>query len=389
MSSVERSTVARRHLLKAGVAALVLAMWTLPSRAEPSYPSRPVRVIVPFAPGGGVDILARYVCRKLGERLGQPFYVENMPGAAGNIGTAHAARAAPDGGMILFVFGSFVISPGLFAKPGFDPQRDFEPVTLATTTPAVLVVNPSVPAQTVGELVDHIKANKGKVSFAHGGIGTQAHLAGEQFRLALDLDLVSIPFSGAAPATASVVAGHTPIGFISLAAVDTQVNEGRLRALAVTGKARARALPDVPTLAEAGFPDIEGDSWVGVLVPAGTPKEIVTILHREIAAVITGPETRVRLMALGYEPVASTPDEFGRMIETELRFWKDVVRRANIGMQISPVPDVRHGYRIAKRSFGWVEKPILLPRESIAPVSNSLPTCDPRWQEIPIKALRV
>ncbi len=323
----------RRRLLEAGTAALILAMSSPSLVAEAGYPSRPVRVIVPFAPGGGVDILARHVSRKLSERLGQAFYVENIAGAAGNIGTAHAARAAPDGGTVLFVFGSFVISPSLFAKPGFDPQRDFAPITLAATTPTVLVVNPSVPAHTVGELVDHIRANKGKLSFAHGGIGTQAHLAGEQFRLALDLDLVNVPFGGAAPATASVVAGHTAVGFISLAAVDAQVNESGLRALAVTGKVRARALPDVPTMAEAGFPGIEGDSWVGVLVPAGTPGEIISVLHREIVAVITEPETKARLIGLGYEPVASTPDEFGRLIGTELQLWKDVVRRANIRSQ--------------------------------------------------------
>lgn len=226
-----------------------------------------------------------------------------------------------------------MISPSLFAKPGFDPQRDFAPITLAVTTPTVLVVNPSVPAQTVGELIEHIRASRGNLSFAHGGIGTQAHLAGEQFRLALDLDLVNVPFGGAAPATASVVADHTPVGFISLAAADTQINARRLRALAVTGKARARALPDVPTMSEAGFPDIAGDSWVGVLAPAGTSKEILDVLHREIVTIIAEPHTKARLMALGYEPVASTPDEFGQLIVTELRLWSDVVRRANIKSQ--------------------------------------------------------
>ena len=329
---MDRGGVARRRVLEVAVA-LAFPLSTTPSLAEPGYPSRPVRIIVPFAPGGGVDILARHVSPKLGERLGQQFYIENIAGAAGSIGTVHAARAAPDGYTILFVFGSFVISPSLFAKPGFDPQRDFAPITLAVTTPTVLVVNPSVPAQTVGELIEHIRANRGNLSFAHGGIGTQAHLAGEQFRLALDLDLVNVPFGGAAPATASVVAGHTPVGFISLAAADTQINARRLRALAVTGKARARALPDVPTMSEAGFPDIAGDSWVGVLAPAGTSKEILDVLHREIVTIIAEPHTKARLMALGYEPVASTPDEFGQLIVTELRLWSDVVRRANIKSQ--------------------------------------------------------
>ena len=317
--SFDRGDIARRRLLAGVAAALVLPVSASPVCLEPAYPARPVRIIVPFAPGGGVDILARYVAPRLSERLGQQFYVENIAGAAGSIGTVHAAKAAPDGYTVLFVFGSFVISPSLFIKPGFDPQRDFAPVTLAATTPTVLVVNPSVPAQTVGELIEHIRANRGKLSFAHGGFGTQAHLAGEQFRLALDLDVVNVPFGGAAPATASVVAGHTPVGFISLAAADTQINERRLRALAVTGKVRTRALPAVPTMSEAGFPDIAGDSWVGVLAPAGTSQEIINILHREIVAVITEPSTKARLMVLGYEPVASTPDEFSQLIGTELQ----------------------------------------------------------------------
>ncbi len=333
MSSIDRGDIARRRGLAAAAAALALLLSALPSPAEPGYPSRPVRIIVPFAPGGGVDILARQISPKLSERLGQQFYVENIAGAAGSIGTVHAAKAAPDGYTVLFVFASFVISPSLFAKPGFDPQRDFAPVTLAVTTPTVLVVNPSVPTQTVGELIEHIRANRGKLSFAHGGTGTPAHLAGEQFRLALDLDLVNVPFGGAAPATASVVAGHTPVGFISLAAADTQINERRLRALAVTGKVRAGALPAVTTMSEAGFPDIAGDSWVGVLAPAGTSKDIVDLLHREIVAIITEPDTKARLKALGYEPVASTPDEFGDLIGAQLQLWSDVVRRANIKSQ--------------------------------------------------------
>jgi tripartite-type tricarboxylate transporter receptor subunit TctC len=301
-----------------------------------------VRIIVPFAPGGGVDILARHISPRLSERLGQQFYVENIAGAAGNIGTAQAARAAPDGYTVLFVFGSFVISPSLFAKPSIDPQKDFAPVTLAVTTPTVLVVNPSVPALTVQELIEHIRANPGRISFARGGIGTQGHLAGEQFRMALELDLVNVPFSGAAPATAAVVAGHVAIGFISLAAVEAHVNEGRLRALAVVSKARAKALPNVPTVPEAGFPDTAGDSWVGVLVPAGTSKEIITFLHREIVATLTGPESQVRLMALGYEPVASTPDEFRQRIVDELQFWNDVVRRTNTKLQRPALCPSRH-----------------------------------------------
>lgn len=259
--------------------------------------------------------------------------VENIGGAGGDIGTGRAARAAPDGYTVLFVFGSFVVSPSLFAKVSYDPTKDFAPVTLAAATPTVLVVNASLSVRSVKDLIDLIATNRGKFNFAHGGIGTQAHLAGEQFRLKLRLDLLPVPFGGAGPATASVVAGHTPIGFISLAAVASHVNDGKLRALAVTSKTRPRMLPDVPTMEQVGHPDILGDSWVGVLVPAGTPENIIALLHREIVQIIAQPEMAERLLTLGYEPVASTPAEFAKQITAELAIWANVVRAANIKVQ--------------------------------------------------------
>jgi tripartite-type tricarboxylate transporter receptor subunit TctC len=285
---------------------------------------------VPFAPGGGTDIFTRIAAQKLSEYLGQQFYIENVAGAGGNIGAGQAARARPDGYTVLFAFGSFVVNPSTYAKIPYDPQKDFAPVTLAVVAPTVLVVNPVVAATSVKDLVALIKGNPGKYNYASGGVGGQPHLAGEQLRLSLGLDLVHIPFNGAGPAIASVVAGHTPIGFASLASAEPYVKDDKLRALAVTSKTRSQSLPDVPTMAEAGYPNIEGDSWVGVLVPVGTPKEVITTLHRALAKIIVLPDMKERLLTLGYEPVGSTPEEFARRITADLETWARVVRAANI-----------------------------------------------------------
>src|SRR5436190_1504849 len=229
----------------------------------------------PFAPGGVTDTFGRLMAQKLTEQLGKQVYVENIAGASGNIGTGQVAKAVPDGYTILFAFSSHVVNPTLFARVPYDPIKDFDPVTLAVASTTVITVNPSVPAKTVKELVDLIKANPGKYSFGSAGAGTQAHLAGEQFRLSLGLDPVHVPFGGGGPAVAAVVAGHTPISFGSPQAAMQHVKEGTVRALAVTSKARSQLFPDVPTMTEAGYPEIEGDSWVGILVPAGTPADTV------------------------------------------------------------------------------------------------------------------
>jgi tripartite-type tricarboxylate transporter receptor subunit TctC len=243
---------------------------------------------------------------------------------------AQAARAAPDGYTILCAYISYTVNPSLFDKIPYDPIKDFDPVTLAVTSPAVLSVNPSVPAKTVDELIALIKANAGKYSFASAGAGTQSHLTAEQFRLKFDLDLVHVPFNGGGPAIAAVVAGHVPISFVAPAPVVPHVKEGTLRALAIAGRARSQILPDVPTMAELGYPDIEGESWVGALVPAGTPQEIVTTLNREIAAVMKEPDMRESLATLGYDPVAGTPAQFAERIRSELDTWAKVIRAANI-----------------------------------------------------------
>ena len=197
----------------------------------------------------------------------------------------------------------------------------------------MLSVDPLVPARTVDDLIDLVRANSGKYSFASGGTGSQTHLAGEQFRLSLGLDLVHVPFNGGGPAIAAVVAGHAPIGFNALTPAVPQIKEGKLRALAVTSKTRSQSLPDVPTMTEAGYPDIAGDTWVGVLVPAGTPKEIITLLHREIGKIIALPDMKERLATLGFEPVVSTPEEFAKQIRVEIETWGKVIRAANIKAQ--------------------------------------------------------
>jgi tripartite-type tricarboxylate transporter receptor subunit TctC len=288
---------------------------------------------VPFPAGGGTDILARLITQKLSDRLGQQFYVENIAGAAGSKGTGQAAKAAPDGHTVLFAFSSFAVNPSLFSNLPYDPIKDFEPVTLAATSTTVLITHPSIPAPDLKGLGDFVRANPGKHSFASGGFGTQAHLVGEQLRLRLNIDLAHVPFTGAGPSVVSVVGGHTPIGLASLAAALPQVRNGKVRALVMTSKTRSNALPDVPTMAEAGHPDIIGDSWVGVLVPKGTPKGIINILHREIVQIISQPQTKERLSALGYEPVANSPQQFAADIKAEIGTWAKVIAAANVKTQ--------------------------------------------------------
>ena len=324
--------VPRRRFLQLAAGAVALPAMSWITRAQ-TYPTRPVRAVVAFAPGGVTDTFARLMAQKLTEQLGKQVYVENIAGASGNIGTGQVAKAAPDGYTILFAFSSHVVNPTLFARVPYDPIKDFDPVTLAVASTTVLTVNPAVPAKTVKELVDLIKANPGKYSFGSAGAGTQAHLAGEQFRLSLGLDLVHVPFGGGGPAVAAVVAGHTPISFGSPQAAMQHVREGTVRALAVTSKTRSQIFPDVPTMMEVGYPQIEGDSWVGILVPAGTPAEIIAVLYRDSTKILAQSDMKERLAALGYDLVASTPKEFATRIMAEIEMWAKVIQAANIRPQ--------------------------------------------------------
>src|SRR5499433_3793864 len=314
------------HLL-AGASALSAAPGV--ARAQ-NWPTRPVRIIVPFQPGGSTDIFARLAAQKLTERFGKQFYIENIAGATGNVGTAQAARAAPDGHTLLIAFSSYVVNPTLFAKLPFDPDKDLAPVTLAVSAPNVLTVNPSLPARDLKEFVALIKSNPGKYTYTSGGVGTQAHLLAEMLRLSQGLDIVHVPFNGAAPAIASAIAGHTPIAWATIASAKQALESGQLRALAVASKTRSQLLSDTPTTAEAGYPQIEGDSWVGLLAPAGTPREVVRELRDEIAKILALPDVKERLPALGFEAVGSTPKEFAHRIKVETEIWGKVIRAANI-----------------------------------------------------------
>jgi tripartite-type tricarboxylate transporter receptor subunit TctC len=295
-----------------------------------TYPSRPVRMIVPYSPGGPTDVCARLLAQKLSEQLGKQFTVENIAGAGGNIGTGQAAKAKADGYSLLVAVNSHVINPTLYEKVPYDAFKDFDPVTLAVSYHTVLAVNPSVPANTVTDLVNAVKASSGKYNFASPGTGTPSHLLGEQFRVSVGLDLVHVPFGGSGPAIASVVAGHTPITFAGLVTAAPHVQDGKLRALAVMNKARSQAFPNVPTIAQAGYPGLDGDGWVGVLVPAGTPKEVVLLLQREIAKIIALPDVKARLATLGLDPVGSTPEEFAAQMKLEMEKWGKVIRAANL-----------------------------------------------------------
>ncbi len=297
------------------------------------YPDRPVKMIAPFAPGGPVDAVARVLAPKLSEGLGQQFYVENHPGGSGNIGTALAAKAPADGYTILVISSTLVVNPSLFAKLGFDTTSDLAPVSLVGVSPQVLLVHPSVPAASVKELVAWVKASPGQYSYAHAGLGTPGYLAGEMLKQAFGLDLVAVSFNGGGPAITSTIGGHTPILYTSISTAGGHIKQGTVRALAVTGARRSPALPDVPTLAEAGAPGQESDIILGVLVPVGTPRGVIDRLHREIVRIVALPDVRERLSALGFEPIASTPEEFADRIRWEIDKWAKVIRAANIKTQ--------------------------------------------------------
>jgi len=316
--------------LMRGLFALLMLACAGDDALAQNYPSRTIRMIVPFAAGGPTDVIARIVAQKLSETWGQQIYAENVPGGGGNTGIAMAARAPADGYTILVVSTGFIVNPSMYAKVPYDPIRDFAPVTLVASSPNVLSVYPEVPARSVRELIDLVKANPGKYSFAQPGTGSTPHLAGELFKLKFGLDLVMVPFNGAALAINSTLGGHTPIVFTALPPAMANIKDGKLRGLAVLSEKRAAALPDVPTMAEAGVPDQESDTLTGVVVPAGTPQPIIDRWNSEIARVVALPEVRQRLQDLGFDPVADSPAHFGERIKSEIAKWAKVVHDANI-----------------------------------------------------------
>ncbi|MFL6797837.1 MAG: Bug family tripartite tricarboxylate transporter substrate binding protein [Xanthobacteraceae bacterium] len=323
---------ARRRFLGLTGAALVGPAVVRQSSAQ-TYPTRPVRMVVPVAAGGANDTTARLFAQKLSEVLGQQFYVENVPGVGGNLGIANAARAAPDGYTLLAAGGNFVINPSLYAKVPYDVEKDFAPVSLMCSSPHVLAVHPSLPAATVNDFIALAKGKPGELSYGSAGRGTPAHLAGEMMKLAFGLDLIHVPFSGGGPAITSTLGGHTPTIMSALPTALPYAKAGTIRPLAMISRRRSALLPDVATMGEATGTELEADIVTGLVVPAGTPAAIVEVLHRAVTSVVAPAEFRERLANLGFEPVASTPAHFAEWMRSEIDKWAKVIRDGNIGLQ--------------------------------------------------------
>ena len=322
----------------AGLFALMLAasMPATPSHAESApagYPARQVRVIVPYPAGGPTDVMARLVAQHLSEKLGQNFFVENLTGASGVVGTGTAANAAGDGHTILFTTNDFAVAPTLSSKIPYDPIKSFAPVTIAAASPQVVVVHPSLPAKTMQELIALAKASPGKLNYATLGIGFGQLSSERLFRLGLGLDIVRVPFPGAAPIITSTLANQTPIAFLGLPPAAPHIKQGTLRALAVTSSKRSAVFPDVPTMAEAGVRDQESELLIGAVVPAATPKPVIDLLQREVARILALPDVKQKLDALGLAAVASTPEAYGAQIKSDIETWSKVVRDANIKVE--------------------------------------------------------
>lgn len=301
--------------------------------ASASYPNRPVKVIVPFSAGGVTDSVARLWAQRMSVELGQQFYVENHAGGGSNVGIGVAARQAADGYALLVGASSFITNPALYKKIPYDPFKDFTPVSIMASTPAVLIVHPSLPAKTFQEFIALVRANPGKYSYGMPGLGTPNHLLGELMKVAFGLDLVTVPFPGGGPAVQSTVAGHTPIASVALTSIPALVESGQLRALAVSGPKRAAVLPQVPTLKELGVPDPVPDTFTGLLAPAGTPREIVDKLSSTTAKVLAVPDVKQQLANFGSEAVLSTPAEFEALLRAEATFWRKAMDDAKIERQ--------------------------------------------------------
>ena len=317
----------RSFIRAVGVAAFA-ALASVAS-AQP-YPAKPIRIVVPFPAGGTTDILARAVAAKLTETTGQPAVVDNRPGAGGNIGAELVAKSAPDGYTFLMgTGGTHAINPGLYAKMPYDHVKDFAPVILVAGVPNVLVVNPALPVNSVQELIAYIKANPGKVNFASSGSGTSIHLSGELFKTMTGLQLTHVPYKGSAPALQDLVGGQVQIMFDNLPSSLALIKGGKLKALAVTSAERSSALPDVPTVAEAGLPGFEASSWFGLLAPAGTPKEAIAKINGEVAKWLATPEAKEKLASQGAIAASGlTPEDFQKHIASETTKWAKVVKES-------------------------------------------------------------
>ena len=315
------------------VGVTILAAMFAAGAAAQQYPVRPIRIIVGFAPGGPTDVIARIMAQKLTESLGQQVVVDNRSGAGGNIGIGMVANATPDGYTILVVSSALVLNPGLYAKIPYDAEKSFSPVSNMAASPNVFIAHPSVAAKSMQELIKLAQVTPKKYSFATPGIGTTPDLSAVIFKLNTKADIASVPYSGAGPAVAAVIANQVPLGCVAMPPATPHIQSGRLRALAVTTAKRSPVLPDVPTMAESGLPGQESDTLQGMLVPAGTPAAVVRRLHADVVKILAQPETRDRISALGFDIIASSPQEFAAQIKVEVAKWAKVVKEAGIKVE--------------------------------------------------------
>ncbi len=315
--------------ITASVLATAVA-WAAGAAQAQDYPTRPVRMIVPFAAGGPTDVIARVVAQKLTEGMGQQVVVDNRAGAGGNIGMGLAATSAPDGYTLIVVSSSFVVNPGLYASIPYDPYKSFIPVSNMAASPNVFTVHPTLAAKTMKDLLTLVAADPKKFSVATPGIGTTPDLSAQLLKLTTKLDFITVPFGGAGPAVGAVVANQVQIGCTALPPTTPHINGGRLRAIAVTGPKRSAAIPDVPTMAEVGFKGQEADTLQGLLVPAGTSRAIVTKLHGQVVKMMAQPDVKARVEGLGFDIIASSPDAFAAQVRVEVEKWTKVVKAAGI-----------------------------------------------------------
>jgi tripartite-type tricarboxylate transporter receptor subunit TctC len=315
----------------AGVTGLAIGMMLVcVDCVAQTFPARAIRVIVPFAPGGGTDILIRTVSPKLSEALGQQLVIDNRAGGGSTIGSELAAKAPPDGYTLLMVDTSFTTNPSLYSKLPYDPARDFAPVSLMAAAPVILIVHPSVPVKTVKEFVALAKSKPGQLNFASGGPGSSTHLGGELLKLVAGIDLVHIPYKGTGPAVADVLGGQVVMMFAGISSVKQYVAVGRLRAIAVTGQKRSPAMPEVPTFIESGLRGVDSGTYWGCLAPAATPKDIVNKLSTTIANVLKMGDIEKRLSDLGFDAIGGTPDQFATIIRSETEKWARVIKSAHV-----------------------------------------------------------
>lgn len=304
------------------------------SANEQSYPQKPVRIIVPYSAGGSTDAIARLVAKELGDELGQPFFIENKPGAGGVIAHEFVSKAVADGSTLLFsAAGPLTVTPHTYPKLSYSPMDDFVPIKLIATSPLLLLVNPKVPVKNVQELVALAKERPGKLSYGSFGYGSAAHLAGEMFKLRQQLDIVHVPFKGSAPALTGLIGGDVDMMFDVFITALPQVQAGTLRALAITSSKRSTLSPDIPTLVEAGVPNVEASTWFGLLAPAGTPPAIIERLSSVLDKSLAKPEFRTVLTAQGAEVAGGTPEQFSSFFRAEFEKWGAVVRDAGVKVQ--------------------------------------------------------